>query len=320
MHWIDSLKKSSKADWLQEIKKDNPVTFQELSEHYIADGIIGLSFPTHEDLNPESQIQKSNNSVWRKGSIIPINNITESKSIIHACLQHGIEHLILRLNSKYSHQELESLLEGVFTEMLDVEFRFDSSAEISDEIISYLTNRKINYTFNENTELIVDRSKISALSFTTAEIINETEKVRSRILSHGTIENELILNIGFGNNFLVNIACFNALLAFTSKNKIAVRTEIQVDKNIYSNLSAHPLIALSNIGLAAAICNPSTILIYPEEASTSENLLQLYVQHLHILHILDYEAELHLKENPVAGSFYFEDLSSKILNKLMKSS
>ncbi|MCC6816695.1 MAG: hypothetical protein IT267_09810 [Saprospiraceae bacterium] len=315
---------STKSDWLNEIRKENPDRFEEIYYHSISQQIQGLSFATKEDilqLNPLNF--KPSGDSWKTGTTIIYRDLQQCQELISICLKNGVEHLVLENIEQLELNTIEQVLSEVFSEMMSFEFRF-SNSNISESISKYILKKNCQISYPANSSLVntnPDLEGIQLLSFSLVDIFLSPKNIASKIQFVLTNKNHKSrLNLILDNDFLNNIAFIRAIRILISQLDGNTSIETGIRSNLSIEHGQNPLIATSLICLSAAISNPEIINFKPFD-STDQNYLNIheaYKHCLHLQHILKSEAKLGIDMDLVSGSYYLEDLSHKIYSLLIQ--
>ncbi len=310
MDWFNSLQQYTKEDWLKEIRKDNPNSFDGILEHRVMNKINGLSFATKEDITniPTYDDSIYRNQEWLIGTSIQFSNAFTTKELITHCLNNGVEHLIIQCDSTIQFEDIAFILKDVFTELIKFEFRF-TNENISTELVQYIRSKNCSISQTAN----ISKTDSTIIQLYIVELVNIESVNLKNIID--TKNARIILKCT--KDFLTNIAIIRALLKAFRYYNITIPIEASI--SVESNEKRNNFIDYSIIALSAAIENTYSIIVAPHFDSLAEQdqLLKNYKQFLHLQHILKSESFLNKKTDPIKGSYYIEDLSHKIYSKLI---
>ncbi|MEP7197728.1 MAG: methylmalonyl-CoA mutase family protein [Saprospiraceae bacterium] len=334
MDWINNLKKSNKKNWIEQIQKENPVEINTLAKHQVFENIFGLSFATEEDLSkelinfsiPEREID------WKIGTLILTQNYEFAKILLDHSLLHGAEYINLNESLLFNELNYNNLTRSVFTEMVKLNFNLDSLDNAKLGIISKYLDKNVSLSFSGNINQFVDLDVIQSLnlvktySFSISEIETWPKNIDNFINYNNEKSNRSNkVQILFTHDFLTNISCYRALQKIILECNFSVKFEILIHPQIIKKEIQQNLISFSSIALSASICNPDIITIPPynalEKIEQSNDLVESknwLKNSLHLQHILKSESYLNQVNDPIAGSYYIEDLSYKIYQYLKK--
>ena len=124
MDWLNQLHTSSRHAWLDQIRKENLNSFNSIQFHEIQKNIQGLSFATSEDLKDCTNnftLRRPNNN-WKIGIEVLEEELTDLKFSLDYALTHGAEYIHLPLYVLKNKTDIEYLFNGVFLEMISINF------------------------------------------------------------------------------------------------------------------------------------------------------------------------------------------------------
>ncbi|NOT36349.1 MAG: hypothetical protein HOP11_03100 [Saprospiraceae bacterium] len=325
MNWLNNLKKSTKKDWMDLVQKENANNYPNIIEHKIAPSINGLSFASHEDILeiPSNNLNRYISEPGKIGTSINLNNIDHSRTLLHTLLQNGVEHIIININTDVSTNDIQLLLEGVYTDMLLVEFRLSEELLKKTELLNIIKEKGCiaSHVRYNDANISLPQGVNSILNFRVSEFLNHCQESINRIKSLANqTSGKVHIILQMGNHLLINVALYYALQLACKKYNYELNIEIQIDHSV-SLPEMDPLIAASCVALAASICKPYSTNLFPtsNKINSAENQKSNHLQYLHMQHIINLESDIP-KENPVAGSYYFENLCHKIYSILIQES
>ena len=327
MDWLNQLHTSSRQTWLDQIRKENLNSFNSIQFHEIQKNIQGLSFATSEDLKDCTNnftLSRPNNN-WKIGIEVLEEELTDLKFSLDYALTNGAEYVHLPLYVLKDKTDIEYLFNGVFLDMISINFNFipfevDSLLETLENLPPYsilnINRTDINQikelkTFNKSKRQISYTFKLSNLD----PCISILKQIQEDQQDELDIPRKFIFQ--FNYLFLQNIASFRAIRKILQDEKVLGLYEIRIDPSCILKDINQNLISFSSMALSAAISGPDIITL-PRYDLLSENKSKSWLRNsLHLQSILKLESNLNHVNDPLSGSYYVEDLTEKIYQYLI---
>ena len=327
-----------KAKVLDELKK------QGLTEHF-EDKIENIIISIEDGLSylntPISAASNTSNNDWNISTAVDVQEEKESNTIILQELMNGSDSLFI-MPQKAS-QNWSELFKGI-------EFKYITThIQITSLVASYSLNDW--YTDEPNFFIIVDFASINNTADTLKIITNSKIPVKIKIdgfalqqcganseqelayvidqlheillLLEGKTNAKFQLNIGVGNNFMIEIAKFRALKELVKTlltsydfpiNSFEIISEIGWTNKSLKDPNTNQLRQTTE-ALSAVIGGIDYLLIHPYDKKSKKGSSSLSRRMaLNISSILKEESYLKLVKDAYRGSFYIENLSDKIGN------
>lgn len=326
LDWLNELTKHTKTDWLHQIAIDNPDIETQKRKHKVRENFEGLSFPTFEDLPNDltTLTDTLNPSLWKTGSIFNCRDLKECNRRILLALGNGADKISLSSDWLINREDLNTLLHGVHTDMIELMFEWngrsnESLTKVKKNIPEHCflglfandldTDKNyIEWIKEHNVKVMIDLpvfDLIAVKNILKQVVVNFAD---SKILGR------LVFN--FDHKMLINIATYRAIVKFLQTIYGIFETEIRIAPQVISRVAEENLISFSAIALAAVICRPDLITLPSYDHLDQQSKDAWVVNSVHLQHILRQEAQLRLVNDPVAGSYYIENLTHQFFTFL----
>ncbi len=320
--------KQTKNSWLSRILKKNTEFSESDLVRLIQSGIKAQSFAFPTDVIGEGNVLKPNDLLlpWKVGIDLTSYTNAELKTALDLSLLNGAEYLSFQLDTETNLTTLHDLFDDVYLDMVVSRWQFLSpvQANLAEQ---YIRSRftTIDLFFIENhpafsIESSVNHSMIYKFPlYETSSWVNILIELICNLKSENP---KLLFEIKLGHDFLLNISSLRALKLVLAKiwkiynlrsnYYIEVRAdESIVTEDVYSNIYK-----MTTIALSASVAGVDYISLTASDGGKTIATGQWLKTALHSLHILKQEAQLSKIHDPLAGSYYIENLTEQICQQV----
>jgi hypothetical protein len=323
--------KQTKESWLNSVMKRNKDLSQEILELKIEPEIIAKSFAFPTDITNEGVSLKPGDgrSPWKAGIDLSAYKGVLLKSALDLALQNGIEYIHIPLDDRTDTNFLADLLNGVYLNMIDSKWHVPNQ-EVLDLTTLYF-NQNFNaakfYLVNDDSTTNFNQTSFRSYfyklgpynsktwSSTLAKMIRELQPDESGL-------SNILIEVNLSNDLLLNISSIRALKLVLQKiwSVYNIHSHIMIearpDQNVLTTDIHSNIYKMTSIALSASISSVDYICLYPADEGKSAQSLDWLKTSIHSLHILKQESNLSEIYDPLAGSYYVEDLTEQICQNL----
>ncbi|MEY4927319.1 MAG: hypothetical protein RI894_1755 [Bacteroidota bacterium] len=283
-------------------------------------------------------------AAWQLHEIIVVSDVKKANEIALQALAGGADSLQFVLNRSLSKQDFHALLDSVFVEMIHLAFsgqwvwrnadnvwqlyaELVESRELSmadmrcsleadplnKEILQLLNKRVSNYSAIKIVNLygagnVVEQ--LSGLVRTTKKLLTITPELSNRIS----------WSLPIGNSFMVEIAKLRAarILWASSFDGIAPLLHAFTSPMILTNDIHYNKIMSTTQAMSAIIGGADRLTVTPSDIKTGETSDDARRIARNVQHILRLESHFDKVQDPAAGSYYVEHLTTELINAAIK--
>jgi hypothetical protein len=318
----------TKTSWLDQIRKDNPLFKDADQFRVIENQIEANAFAFVSDLSNEGIIQNSvsKNNQWKTGCHLKYDSFDQMKQALNLALENGAEYL--HIESDMDPKQLNQLLENVYLEMITTRWTFSSGniRELKNILFKSNPEAAIFITDNFKNDVSTDEDKNNT-GLCQLDTFNSTQwsnSLYSFLKNPDSFKNKIkiIFEVQIDNQFLQNIAALRALrmiinkIWFLYQIKLPYYLELNISKEALHSNTHDNLYRLAAMGVTAAVSGVDYIVLQSADAHALQSDLQWLKTSLHTQHLLREESYLTAIPDPLAGSYFIEDLSEKIAKKI----
>lgn len=250
------------------------------------------SYPSYLDLD-------STSTPWINMASISGSNSTQINNLIHLALNQGANGLDILIEDNL---DINDVLKGVITEYLDIRIRFNERVDIDK-----LTNQ-FNFKKNPNFRLVGKKYSFSQIDITNISKIEEFKSFLTSVKSSQNYDIVITLN----KNILFEISFLRAIrqVLQTSYKLSNFNLLARYDVEGLTDLGDFNLIEKTFKVMSAIMGGVDTIMT--EYKGDENSRLSLNIQN-----VLELESHFKYVINPVSGSFYLEQLTQQIIDKIL---
>ncbi len=323
--------RQTKVSWLDQVKKDNP-NFGD-SEYFrnIEEGILAKSFAFPTDVKQEGHINKNNseNNDWKIGIKLQNENILNLKTKLNLVLENGIEYIHIVLPKNLSIDSFIQLFENIYLDMLVTRWSFPSeeimlncNELISQNFSNAHTLIQCSNTSKHNTFLLNQISNYAFPPFNSETWTNTLAQMLIDLSNNSKNPNNIVFEIYFTNDFLLNICSIRALKLVINKLwnifdlQVKPYFEVNIDESALNQDVHSNIFKLAAMATSASISNVDFLVLPPCDNKSTKTDVQWLKTSIHTQHILKQESHLSKLWDPTAGAYFIEDLTEQIAAKL----
>lgn len=333
----------SREDWIRLVGKDA----EGMITHPVFGEIRGNSFPHFEDLQDKAWPDLSSlQAPARSGGIVLNKNLgwfssSHLRDLIRYSLIHGAEHLRFDLNPEETAADLSFLLEGVYLDMIRLSIGVSDAwlrkaGEISLASLKSLEgplNLECDWdtalAFKDALTTILGKNNGISLTPVLELKVREADKwkeilsgarTKMEIIQSGFPGSRLVFRISLSDDFLTGICAIRAFRMLSTRPDFPPFViEAGTDHSLLGTEPFANQIYQATAALASILGGAETVWMLPSDFLSDDPSQDWVRTAIHTMHILKQEAHLDLVRDPLEGSYYVEDLSSKILEHLIIS-
>ncbi|HMW38925.1 MAG: hypothetical protein K1X68_13125 [Saprospiraceae bacterium] len=326
LDWLNEFARHTKTDWLHQIALDNPDFDSQKQKHKVRENFEGLSFATFEDLpnDPTSLTDARHPLLWKAGSIFDSRDRKECHRRILLALSNGADKISLSSDWLVNQEDINTLLDGVHTNMIELMFEWHGQ---SNQSLFKVKNNIPEHCFlgliandldaHENDIEWLNQHNVKVMiNLPLFDLIAVKNILKQVVANFDDTKIPLRFIFNFDHKMLINIAAYRAIVKFLQTKSELFETEIRIAPQVISRIPEENLISFSAIALAAGICRPDLITLPAYDHLDEQNKDSWVINSVHLQHILRQEAQLRLVNDPVAGSYYIENLTHQFFTFL----
>lgn len=327
---------SSKAEWLAKIEAD--LKGKDISTLNWSSGDIELS-PFHhvDDHQPYQPLSKNESgNTWKIVEVIPVDNISDANAQALEALNGGANALEFILPDDFSTDQLSDLISDIQHEWIQT--RFDITHIKSDTILQAFTKvvsakgqdiSKVEVlfctddVFNESSESKNFHSSYNSKQDDPAqELLELLRKLNARMATGGSIA-KVELRVSADDDFYMNIAKLRSVRiladllckAYEMDNSSGLKFNGQINSESYIDDQYQNMIKSSAQALSLAVGGADLITIAPANINECPSRFTRRIAR-NVHHILNMESYLDKVQDPLAGSYFIEELTDAMASKV----
>ncbi len=316
----------TKENWLEQVRKENPGKDISDFQKQIAPGILNEPFSFYTDAHAEGNIllTGSHPGNWKTGIRLQSTELHAMKRDLDYALENGVEYIHFYIPGYYGEKELDHLLKNVHLDFIHSRWTLDPDGFSKEALVHYLQAR---CSFETTYIALTDQQAQDAPSYVQVvdmpcfEIESWIHKLSNWIHKtelSSTSSGSWWISLKLSHDFLVNIASLRALKAVLQKlNRlfqwnIQFKLEATIDDTLLSSDSHQNVIQICTVSLSGILAGVDFICFESPEASLADPNPKWIRTAVHMGHIMKQESYLKGHTDPLAGSYFLENLTEQI--------
>ena len=331
----------SKKEWLAKIEKDLKGKAVEDLNWKISEDWTVSPLAHSSDLKKKEQTifqnqQKDNN--WEIGEVILVEDAKIANQEALVALEGGVNALLFELPEKFVSEDFEILLKDIQPEWISIHFVVKNGLSLS-IFVDYLKSIKVNTQKIKGSwrsdEIALEKQadlphfKLLSIDGTiycegTAHTIEELTQIllatnaQLKVIEANQVKS-LQISIAIGESYFINMAKIRALKILW--HNLMTAYELDAPLHLEAHLSIHSLtedqhqnmIQMSTQALAAVIAGVNRLFLTPDKDSNTAFTKRIA---RNVQHLLQLESHLDHVIDPAAGSYYIENLTNDIVERV----
>lgn len=330
---IHSWQHQSKESWLAQVLKDNPFTTKNDYTFHVEQNILADPFPFFTDLPPDAclNINSIIPSNWKCGTQIFLDDPNQTKSELQSALSNGIEYLTINVLRNHNSLQLEKIFENIHLDFIQTTWLFPDFFENYKETLDFIhknsniQHRLLCNTLNSISTNDFDTSQFSIYNLSLKSISDCLFLALKNISENKSQLKNILFKVYLNRDFLKNIYTIRALRIVSQNIKVLfeLNTDIKIEARVpmeYLSFDQHNnLIQLSTLSSSAVLSGIDYLVSELPNIPLDPNEMKWKTAGYHLQQILKQEAKLNGLKDPLAGSYYLDNMSLKYAHELWKN-
>lgn len=285
---------------------------------------------------PKSSTKLKESNYWSIAHFVDVQNLKKSNAEILRALFSGVNVLSLKINTDLDAKQLQTLLKGVYTNMVQIFFELESNVDLETFLkqLENLTGSESNIRggcsveINQLTKLPETSHSLTYFTCSSTatspvdslvDLLNQGRDYLQKFMQQGHDVDELSQHFRFqfrlSDSYLLEIARLRAFRrlwwgVLEAYNAQSPRTPHIWASTHYgdANHKYWNMIAATTQAMAAAIGGVDTLIVCPAGGYSVANAFTRRIA-VNIQHLLQQESYLDRVVDPASGSYYIENMT-----------